>query len=61
MTLIGLILSIALAGFLAWLVLLIPMPQIFKQIIVAVLCVFLILYLLQDFGIATGLPHLRLR
>lgn len=55
------ILVIALVGFLTWLILLIPMPQVFRQIIIAILCAGVIVWILQSFGISTGLPRIRLK
>lgn len=60
MTILTLLLSIALVGFIVWLIVQIPMPQQFRTIIIAVCCVALVLYLLQSFGVVTGLPHMRL-
>jgi hypothetical protein len=61
MSLISLILALAICGFLAWLVLQIPVPAPVRNIIVAVICVFLVIWLLQQFGVDTGLPTLRLK
>lgn len=61
MALITLILVIALVGFLCWLILMIPMPAIFRNVIFGVVAVFLIVWLLQHLGVHTpGLPDLRL-
>lgn len=61
MTIISLILAIALCGFIVWLCLQIPMPDQFRKIIIAVVCVVLILWVLQQFGVNTGLPAIRLK
>lgn len=61
MTLISLVLSIAIVGFLVWLILQIPMPAPFQKIIIAVTCVALLIYILQSFGIETGIFHIKLR
>jgi di/tricarboxylate transporter len=61
MSLISLILALAICGFLAWLVLQIPVPVPVRNIIVAVICVFLVIWILQQFGVNTGLPTLRLK
>jgi hypothetical protein len=61
MSLISLILALAICGFLAWLVLQIPMPVPVRNIFVTVICVFLVIWLLQQFGVDTGLPTLRLK
>ena len=55
------IVVLAVAGFLCWLVLQIPMPAPFRNIIIGVMCLFLVLWLLQQLGVNTGLGHLSLR
>ena len=60
MSVLSLILGIALFGFIVWLILNIPRPAQVKNIIVAVVCVVLILWVLQQFGVSPGLPALRL-
>lgn len=58
---IGLILVLAVAGFLVYLVTtFIPMPPVFKTAIYAVVAVVLILYLMSVFGVA-DIPIPRLR
>jgi hypothetical protein len=61
MTLIGLILTLAVVGFILWLIITyIPMPAPFKNIIVVVVVIVLILWLLQAFGVGGGnLPRLK--
>lgn len=50
--LIELVLTLALVGFLLWLVLTyVPMPDPFKKAIIAIVVVVLVLYLLRLFGI----------
>lgn len=61
MSILSLILGIALCGFIVWLCLQIPMPSQFKNIIVAVVGVVLILWVLQQLGVSTGLPAIRLK
>ena len=61
MPLIPVILAIAIVGFIVWVVLQIPMPQIFKNIIIGVVALALIIWLLQMLGVATGLPSFRLK
>lgn len=61
MSLIPIILGLALAGFLSWLILQIPMPQPFRNVILGVIIVLLVLWVLQAFGVNTGLPHLSIR
>lgn len=61
MNFIELILSLAVAGFLVWLVMQIPMPAIFKNIIYGVVCFALILWVLGMFGLVPHLGHLRIK
>ncbi len=58
---IALILGIAFVGFLAWIILQIPMPGPFKNIIIGILCFLLVVWVLQSLGVNTGLPAVRLR
>lgn len=49
---IELILTLALVGFIVWLIITyIPMPQPFKTIIIVIVAVFLILYVMRVLGI----------
>lgn len=61
MSLIGLILALALVGFLLWLIVTyIPMPELFKTVIIVIVIIVLILWLLQIFGIVgPTIPRLR--
>lgn len=59
MSLISLIIVLALAGFVCWLIQQIPMPQPFPKIIVGVVCLFVVLWILQSFGLVG--TNLRLR
>jgi hypothetical protein len=61
MSFISLILALAIFGFLVWLVLQIPMPQVFKNVIIGVVCLFLVIWVLQMLGVETGMPTFRLR
>jgi hypothetical protein len=61
MSFISLILALAIFGFLVWLVLQIPMPQVFKNVIIGVVCLFLVIWVLQMLGVETGMPAFRLR
>lgn len=61
MGLLSLIVTIAVVGFICWLILQIPMPQPFHKVIIAVVCVALVLWVLQQFGITTGFSSVRLR
>lgn len=58
---IEIILMLAIVGFCVWLVLQIPMPDVFRKIIIGVVAVFLILWVLQQLGVSTGFPRLRLK
>ncbi len=57
---IHLILVLALCGFAVWVILQIPMPQIFKNIIIGIVCIFLVLWVLQALGVNTGFTRLTL-
>ena len=60
-SLVTLVLVIAIVGFLCWLILQLPMPPIFRNVIIGVISIFLIIWLLQHLGVRTpGLPDLRL-
>lgn len=59
MSLISLLVVLVVAGFVSWLVLQVPMPQPFKNIILGVICLFLVLWVLQQLGLLSGM-HLRL-
>lgn len=53
MGLIGLILTIAVVGFLVWaIVTYIPMPELFSKVIIVVTVIVLVLYVLRAFGVA---------
>jgi hypothetical protein len=60
MTLISLLIAIALAGFVIWIILQIPMPEPFRRVIVAIACVVLIVWVLQTLGLTAGIP-IRIR
>ncbi len=57
---IHLILVLAIFGFLAWLVLQIPMPELFKKVLYGVFILIFVLWLLQFMGVDTGFGRLRL-
>jgi hypothetical protein len=62
MSILGLILALAVIGFVLWLILtFIPMPQPIKTIIVAVVCILLVIWLLSWFvpGINTPIVFHR--
>lgn len=60
MSLLSAVLVLALVGFVVWLILQIPMPQIFRTIIIAVVTIVLILWLLQALHLTTGLSRIKL-
>jgi hypothetical protein len=52
MSLIGLVLTLAIVGFILWLIVTyIPMPAPFKQIILVVVIIVVLLWLLSQFGV----------
>ena len=57
---IELILTLAIAGFVVWIVLQIPMPDIFRKIIIGVVAFALVIWVLQSFGLVSGFRTLRL-
>ena len=61
MSILSLLITIALVGFVVWLILQIPMPDAFRNVILGIVVLVLVLYVLQVFGIHTGMPMLRLR
>ncbi len=60
MSFVALLVALAIAGFAVWVILQIPMPQIFKNIIIGVVTIFLVIWVLQLLGLDTGMPKLRL-
>ncbi len=60
-SIVKLLISIGFTGFIVWLILQIPMPEPFRKVIVAIVCVVLILFVLQWFGIDTGIAAIRLK
>ncbi len=55
MSIISLILLLAVAGFVCWLVLtVIPMPEPFPRVIVGVVLLLVVLYVLQALGVLPG-------
>ena len=59
MSLISMILVLVIAGFACWLLLQIPMPHPFPQVIAGLICLFVVLWLLQSLGLVN--TNLRLR
>lgn len=47
----SLIMTVALAGFISWLIIQIPMPPAFKNVIMGLLILFMVLSVLHAFGI----------
>ncbi len=60
MTLLPLLIVIAIFGFAVWIILQISMPAIVKNIIIGVATLFVVIFLLQQFNIPTGLPAVKL-
>ena len=56
---IHLLLMLVIFGFVAWLILQIPMPAPFKNIVLGVACLIAVLWVLQALGVNTGFPVLR--
>lgn len=54
------LITLALLGFVAWLITRIAMPAKVQQVIIAVVVVIAIIYVLQVLGVNTGLPKLHL-
>lgn len=54
-----LLLTIAMMGFMVWVILQIPMPQPFRNIIVGIVCIALVIWLLGGLT-GGGFPRLRL-
>ena len=57
---IAIILTVAIAGFVVWIVTQITMPVLFKNIIYGVVAICLIIWVLQVLGFNTGVPSMRL-
>ncbi len=57
---ITLLVSIVLVAFVCWLVItLVPMPDPFPRVVVAVACIIALLMVLRAFGVGPALPALR--
>ncbi len=57
-----LILTLAIVGFLLWLILTyIPMPAPFKQVILVIVVIAVVLWLLNGFGVLSAGPKLNFR
>jgi len=57
---IHLLLVLAIFGFIGWLITQIPMPSIFRNIIIGIMSILAILWALQVFGVHTGFPRVTL-
>lgn len=57
---ISIILTIAIVGFLVCIITQINMPILFKNLIIGLVAIFLIIWTLQALGFATGFPLLHL-
>jgi hypothetical protein len=57
---ITILISVAIVGFLVWIVTQIPMPPVFRNVIIGVAVICLVIWLLQGFGLTSfGSPHWR--
>lgn len=56
---IELIIALVLIGLIYWAVSLIPLPEPFPLIIRVLFIIIAVIYLLNAFGVATGLPSIR--
>lgn len=60
MSLVSLVVLIAVLGFLLWAILTyVPMPPVFQKLLVGTVALALVLYLLQIFGLLSGLHSIR--
>lgn len=60
MAIVPVLITLALLGFLVYLVCLIPMPDPVRKIIIGVVIVIVVLFVLQIFGVQTGVPQIRI-
>lgn len=60
MGLLELIVIIAVAGLLIWAITQIPMPEPFRKAIYVIAVVALVLYILQGFGLLSGIHDIRI-
>ena len=60
MAILPIIILLAIFGFVVWIILQISMPVVVKNIIIGVATLFIVIFLLQQFNIPTGLPTLKL-
>ena len=57
----GIIVTLVIVGFIVYMALRIPMPSIFRDLIVGLVAIFLLIWVLQVLGVATGVPPLHFR
>ena len=60
MSILAIVLVLAVGGFFCWLALQIPMPAPWPQIICGVVAFLLVMWVLQELGVKTPFPHVRL-
>jgi uncharacterized membrane protein YeaQ/YmgE (transglycosylase-associated protein family) len=60
MSLLSLVLTIAVVGVITWLILQTPMPAPFRNIILGIVVLFVIVWVLQQLGLISGFPFLKL-
>lgn len=60
MSIIALLLTIAVIGVIVWAITLLPMPQPFRQVIVAISLILLLFYVLSALGIVSHVNGIRL-
>lgn len=61
MTLLSLLITLAIAGFIVWIITQIPMPATFRNVLVGIAILAMVIYVLQQFGLDTGLPLKKLK
>lgn len=61
MSIVALLVGIAVLGFLAWLVMLIPMPETFKRVFLGIVVLVLIVCVLQQLGFLGSIPMLKFK
>lgn len=59
MGIIEIVLTLAICGFVCWLIMQIPMLPVFKNLIVGVIVICLVIWVLQNFGLVHYNLHLR--
>lgn len=60
-SIISLILTIAVIGIVVWFILQLPMPAVFRNLIIALVTLFVLIWLLEQFGMVNGLTRLRIK